>query len=73
MLFFSKEHKYRFCSNIDFPKCRREIAASLNDFSKQWCKLEDVKPEALNGWKVNILKIIDTRISFYCRNTSLYQ
>ena len=29
--------------NIDFPlilisKCRREIAASLNDFSNCWCK-----------------------------------
>ena len=22
-------------SNIDFPKCRREIAASLNDFSNR--------------------------------------
>ena len=25
--------KYRFSSNIDFPECRREIDASLNDFS----------------------------------------
>ena len=29
----SKGPKYRFPSNIDFLKCRREIAASLNDFS----------------------------------------
>ena len=28
----SKGPKYRFHSNIDFPKCRREIAASLNEF-----------------------------------------
>ena len=28
----SKGPKYRFPSNIDFPKCRGEIAASLNDF-----------------------------------------
>ena len=27
----SKVPKYRFPSNIDFPKCRREICASLND------------------------------------------
>ena len=27
-------------SNIDFPKCRKEIAASLNEFSNRWCKLE---------------------------------
>ena len=38
----SKGHKYRFPSNIDFPKCRREIAASLNDFSNVWCKRETV-------------------------------
>ena len=29
----SKGPKYIFPSNIDFPKCPREIAASLNDFS----------------------------------------
>ena len=29
----SKGPKYRFPSKIDFPKCRREIAASLNDYS----------------------------------------
>ena len=31
----SKGPKYRFPSKIDFPKCRREIAASLNDFSNR--------------------------------------
>ena len=31
----SKVPKYRFPSNIDFPKCCREIAASLNDFSNR--------------------------------------
>ena len=30
-----------------------------------------VEPDALNEWKINILKIIDTRISFYSRNTHL--
>ena len=28
----SKGPIYRFPTNIDFPKCRREIAVSLNDF-----------------------------------------
>ena len=32
----SKGPKYRFPSNIDFPKCRREIPASLNDLSNRW-------------------------------------
>ena len=63
--------KYRFPSNIDFSKCRREIAASLNDFSNRWCKRENVEPDALKEWKTNIFKIIDTRISFYSRNTHL--
>ena len=39
----SKGAKYRF----DFSKCRKEIAASLNDFSHRWCKLENVEPDAL--------------------------
>ena len=67
----SKGPKYRFPSNIDFPKCRREIAASSNDFSNRWCKRENVKPDALKEWKINILKIIDTRFSFYSRNSHL--
>ena len=67
----SKGPKYRFPSNIDFSKCRREIAASLNDFSNRWCKRENVEPDALKEWKINIFKIIDTRISFYSRNTHL--
>ena len=50
----SKGPKYRFPSNIDFAKCRREIAASLNDFSNRWCKRENVEPDALKEWKINI-------------------
>ena len=38
----SKDPKYRFPSNIDFPKCRREIAASLNDFSNRWFKRKKI-------------------------------
>ena len=61
----SKGPKYRCPSNIDFPKCPREIDASLNDFSNCWCKRENVEPDALKEWKINIFKIIDIRISFY--------
>ena len=50
---------------------RREIAASLNDFSNRWCKWEHVEPDALKEWKINIFIIIDTRISFYSRNTHI--
>ena len=67
----SKGPKYRFPSDIDFPKCHREIAASLNDFSNYWCKRENVEPDALKEWKINIIKCINTRISFYSRNTHL--
>ena len=38
----SRGPKYTFPSNINFPKCHREIAASLNYFSKCWCKGENV-------------------------------
>ena len=57
--------------NIDFPKCRREIAASLNDISNRWCKKENIESDALKELKINIFKIIDTRISFYSRKTHL--
>ena len=53
----SKGPKYRFPSNIDFSKCRREIDASLNDFSNRWCKQENVKPDALNG-RLSFLKLL---------------
>ena len=43
----SKCPKNGFPSHIDFPKCRREIAASFNYFSNRWCKLENVDPDAL--------------------------
>ena len=33
--------------------------------------LKYVEPDALKEWKINIFKIIDTRISFYSRNTHL--
>ena len=67
----SKGPKYRFPPNIDFPKCRREIAASLNDFSNRWCKQENVEPGVLKELKINIFIIIDTRISFYSCNTHI--
>ena len=58
----SKGPKYGFPSYIDYPKCRREIAAPLSDFSNRWCKLENVEPDALKEWKINLFKIIDTQI-----------
>ena len=56
----SKGPKYRFPSNVDFPKCHREIAASLNDFSIRWCKRKNVEPDASKEKKINIFKIIGT-------------
>ena len=67
---------FRKVLNIDFLLILislnvAEIAASLNDFSNPWCKRENVEPDALKEWKINIFKIIDTRISFYSGNTNL--
>ena len=52
----SKDPKYRLPSNIDFSKCRREIDASLNDFSNHWCKREHVETDALKEWKIKQIK-----------------
>ena len=54
----SKGPKYRFPSYIDFPKCRREIAASLNDLSDRWCKRENVEPDALKDGKLPFIKLL---------------
>ena len=40
-------------------------------FCNRWCKREHVESNALNSWKLNIFKIIDGRISFYCNNLDL--
>ena len=44
---------------------------ALHEFCNRWCKREHVESYALNSWKLNILKIIDGRISFYCNNLEL--
>ena len=59
----SKGPKYRFPSDIDFNKCRKEIAAALNEFGNRWCKREYVEHAALKEWKLSILRIVQ-RISF---------
>ena len=53
---------------IDFKSCCEEIAGALQEFCNRWCKREHVESYALNSWKLNIFKIIDDRISFYCNN-----
>ena len=74
---------YRFPMQIDFQKCRDKIASSLNEFSNRWCKREHIEYNkrkygkrslclsTLNVWKLNILKIIDRRFSFYSQNTNM--
>ena len=53
---------------IDYKSCREEIAGALQEFCNRWCKREHVESNALSSWKLNIFKIIDGRISFYCNN-----
>ena len=67
----SKIPEYRFPSNINFPNCHKESAASLNDFSNRLCKRENAEPDALKGWKIYNFKILDTHILFNCHNTNL--
>ena len=66
-----KGPKYRFPVPIDLKSCREEIAGALQEFCNRWCKREHVESNALNSWKLNIFKIIDGRISFYCNNLDL--
>ena len=56
---------------IDFQKCRENIAVSLNKLCNRWCKGEHVECDALKDWKLNIFKIIDRRSSFYSQNTNM--
>ena len=67
----SKGPKYRFPSQIDFNRCREEIASALNDFGNRWCKRERVECNALKEWKLNIFNIVDKRIKFYSQNKNL--
>ena len=64
----SKGPKYRFPSNIEFNKCREEIAAALNGFGSRWSKREYVEHKE---WKLSILKLVNKRISFYSQTTDL--
>ena len=66
-----KRKQYRFPSQIDFNKCREEIVGSIHEFCNRWCKRKHVESNALNTWKINILKIIDSRILFLCNNLDL--
>ena len=50
----SKGPKYRFPSQIDFNRCREEIASALNDFGNRWCKRESVECNAMKEWKQSI-------------------
>ena len=52
----SKGPKYRFQAHIDFNKCRNTIASDLNDYCTRWCKREHVESNALNNWKLKILR-----------------
>ena len=67
----SKGPKYRFPSQIDFNRCREEIASALNDFGNRWCKRENVECNAMKEWKLSIFNIVDKRTMFYSQNTNL--
>ena len=68
----SKGPKYRFPSQIEFNRCREEIASALNDFGNQRCERECVECNALKEWKLSIFNIVDKRIKFYSDNTNLF-
>ena len=57
---------------IDFNRCREEIASALNDFGNRWCKRESVECNAMKEWKLSFFDIVDKRIKFYSPNTNLF-
>ena len=67
----SKGPKYRLPSQINFNKCREEIAVALNEFCNRRCRREHVECNALNSWKISIFNIIVKSISFYSKNLNL--
>ena len=52
---------------IDFKSCREEIAAALQEFCNRWCKREHVESNALNSWKLNILKLLMVEFHFFAK------
>ena len=56
---------------IDFQKCREKIATFLYEFCNRLCKREHDECGALKNCKLNIIKIIDRRISFYSQNNTI--
>ena len=59
--------------HIDFQKCRKKIATSLNEFCYRWCKREHVECDAFKDLKLDTFKIIHRRTSFYSQNTNMLQ
>ena len=57
--------------NIGYIYIFRKKLGALQKFCNRWCKREHVESNALNSWKLNIFKIIDGRISYYCNNLDL--
>ena len=62
MLFLTLEFAILFLKvlNIDFLLILISLnfAASLNDFSNRWRKRENVEPDALKEWNINIFKLL---------------
>ena len=44
--------------------CHKEIAGALQEFRNRWCKREHVESNALNSWKLNILKLLMVEFHF---------
>ena len=49
----------------------QKIVGSLNEFYNRWCKRGHVECDALKDWKLNIIIVIDRRISFNSQNTNM--
>ena len=67
----AKSSEYRFPTQTDFQKYREKNVSPLNEYCSRWPKPKHVECDASDDWKLNILRIIDRRISFYSQNTNM--
>ena len=69
----SKCGKHRLSSQIDFNKCREEIAVALSAICKRWCRRKDAECYALKSWKTVYFQYNKKSISFFSNNLNLLQ
>ena len=67
-----KGPKNRFPLPIHFKSCGEEIAGALQEFCNWWYNREHVESDALNSWKLNILRLLMVEFHFIATIYTFY-